>query len=438
MSLIDQFGAFSGVAPPTVQRPRAGSKRKYEEIVKKALGNQRAQNLQKLITETITQQMKRTFEDGGDYQQLAKVVDRFGSRLSKTERLLKCLGAHQQRYIERFQKCNTGSATSGAYNLSYYNRPGSQDYVLPVYLFDLTCVPNNVYRSDTAALTEAQPFPFRRLHRKQSTAAAFPQTHSYYTLPQTGTDSEGVATSTWGIEERSTATYSVGTSTMINWCDIRMMIYGASGRPSRVRVDLIQFTDDSVCPTAGYSSGGFNFTQSTEPSDGDGFNQEYKEWHDMWTNWCSSLIGNPIAKRGTGKKSPINVLYSKTFKFNPTSNTESDLRGHQCEFHLHYNMDKVHSYDQGGDREVLVDIDPGAGVINDAVPQLLAAEMVDPNKWSNNDRSLNSCFTAGRGRTYLVISGMTMEQNGPDADTDAAKAASFDLIVRRKRVQYHV
>lgn len=436
---IDAFGG----APATVLRPRAGLKRKGGEFVKRLTKQKLDQAIREAISQTVTGTMtKRVVEDAGaDYYQLTKYTDQFGKRLTKYERQYKTVAAHMQRYIERFQRCSAGNSTVGAYALSYF-RSGAAGtpYRMPVYLFDLTAVNNNVYVPDTGSLILCGGAVGSRLARDQGTGIVAPQRHSFFTEKIEGLGSEGTAVSQWTLEDRSTSTTSIGTSSLINWFDIRMMFYGACKRPSRVRVDIVRFTEDAVCPTALYQrlDNGNTYYQHVEPRDSELNEGDHKMWDDMWLQWTSQLIGNPISRRGTGKKAPIDVMYSKTFDFQPTVSTEDDRRGHQREFYLRYNVDKVHMYDEGGIQEVTTDIDPGVPVVNDAIPQVTADEMINPNKWSNNDRSLNSCFPANKGRTFLIVSGMTMEQNADGTDFDADKHASFDIILRRKRQQFHV
>lgn len=369
---------------------------------------------------------KIVLDSGANYQQLDKTVDRFGSRLSKVERYMKLLGSHSQRWVERWQRCNAGTANNGAFVLSHCaGDAGSTFYRYPVYLWDLTCVNNQVNRPDTGALELCYPVVGRRLCQRNDTTN---NRYNFFTESQLGRDSDDNADSAyWQLEETSTSVTSTGTRAMINWCDIRMLIYGATDRPSRVRVDLVQFEEDEACPLGSYfTAGGTNFVQNEEPDAVVVNSTEEKPWNDMWSNWTAPLVGNPITHRGSGKKHPIKVKYSKTFEFQPIDNGERDTRGHMREFHLRYNMDKVHSYTEGGEKEQA-----------NGIPDVLPEERYNPNEWSVMDRTLNSCFTAGRGRTYLVVSGVTMGRGAqPNGSIDIAP--SFDLIIRRKRSQIHV
>lgn len=359
------------------------------------------------------------------YAQLVRTKLEYGKVLSKTEKKMKMLGSKMMSWIERFQKVNPTAKQSGTFPLDFFRASAEDSAYLPLYTFDLTCVNNN-YRSSDGTVGPVYPYPFRRL-------AKDPGDGGYYTIENAGRDADNTKDVYWWTTERSITDDSpvnvARDKSMIEWVDIRLLLYGASRRPSAVTVELWQFNEDEFMPKCDMTrdpNAGVLVTQTieTEPATpvlGDEpawaiFNR----WQNMWHGVLDSQIGNPIGKRGLADKNPpFSVLYSRRFDFQPIDLQEGDATGHQQEVHFRYNMNKVCSYDR-----------------NPNSAQVTTAELDDANEWDRELAYKTSPFTVPKGRVFLVVRGVTMENASGAVGGVYTVAPSFDMVVRRKRTVF--
>lgn len=350
--------------------------------------------------------------DKGGYAQLTKARNgRSGRRVSKKAKMSKLLNSHTADYIERFQNVTALNTKTGAFTLDYASSPAGSDY--PMYFFDLTCV-NNAYSHQGGTVSNFTPYPFTRLLRGPN---------GFFHYQVAGKTAVDVSNFEWQVEKQphNFVTYSA-TKQFIEWVDIRMMLYGARKYPTYCFVEIWQFKDDLYAPRCIASSAATGAVVVEQPpalttAEGQQYNQFY-------VGQTDNLIGNPIGTRDLKEYALDKVAFkkfTKKFMFQPTLTTESDVSGHQMEFRLRHQVNKVCNYLQNPIDSADVPFYNVANVDED-----------NPNAWNTNNRSNLSPFINGKGREFLVIRGFA-PVNNIVSTLDSDNAISFDLMIRRKR-----
>lgn len=361
------------------------------------------------------------------YSQKKRVRAKGGSNPSKLDKMMKRIGALTDVQICRFQGLSdqiwVASGTEqypGYYPLGYYlSNVANSNAVLPYYMFDLTTALINRSVNTSGAANDYYGVPFYRLSRYNG----FNDKFNYQQI--SGRDSDNsVDQYRWQVERTADLITNTprnwGDKMYLEWADIRMQIYGARKAPTRVFVDIIQFTEEEYCPrkvivdTSGaqhFESQDASETASTDPA-------LFARWQNFHVAEVDRLLGNSIAKRGVKMPRGYNVLFSKIFDFEPVMTTEGDACPHNVQFELKYYIDKVINYVEKPQGDTLI----------------TTAEMIQPNEWDTSDygKTLTSCNP--KGRVYLRIRGEALKNEFTNTAEDKIcdYAASFDLMVRRK------
>lgn len=378
--------------------------------------------------EDFVTKRSRTMTVSVGTEQRKRVRAETGKKLSKTDKKLKIIGAHLQTYVDRFQGLgntllDTGEGRPGWYGGNYYHNqsitPGNA--ILPYYLMDLTCAHRN--RAEKADGTNQGGYygvPLMRLVRDNSSQA-------YQWYAQTGrTCDNDKDVYKWSTEQTpliQTEFNMPGDKAFIDWVDIRMNVFGATKCPVTAYVQLIQFKEEDFCP--GVYGSQFtgpdeivytleNDASALSSTDRDAWNR----WQNFWLSETDKLLGNPLSKRGLDKFKAYDVLFSRTFEFNPADKDDEDSTPNMCEFHLRYNMDKVISYIRNprGQSDITI------------------TEIANANEWDVHDANKTSVACNPKGRVYLKIAFQTPKNiwTAEGDLTDSHWAGSFDLMVRRK------
>jgi len=354
--------------------------------------------------------------DKGGYAQLTYDRVRAGKLLTKGSRLSKLVSSHTYDVVERFQHVTNLSSGAGAYSLNWDDSAATQNN-LPVYLFDLTCVKNRT--GDNVTISD--PRPFTRLYRNKTNVAQ--QVGAYYTVPVAGRNYDDSGNyEYWYPERQPNILSSIATEkALIEWLDLRFVLYGARKTPSWIRLSIVQFMDEEQTPGAYADNPNVPFVESgriTDPAD-----PAYNKWQTSWQGAVDNLTGSTITTRDLKEqKLNLRVKQTKLYKFNPTMTTESDISGHQVSVKMRYNMNKVCTYLE----------DPRSHA------QLVTAEETNPNEWPVYDAAMYTAHPAPKGREFLMITGycarpVSAYGTGTPTPIDADFAPSFDMLIRRKR-----
>lgn len=348
------------------------------------------------------------------------------------------VNSHISAVIERFQGCDIDGLLNGNFLLSFtrgYTGTVPNNVQLPVYLFEL-----NSCLNDEIAIggTPCAPCIAKRLVRSQGVSPVFDWNvvtgynydYSAANLPNS-----------WVVERSINSNPGkAGDMQFFEWFDIRMLITGARKVSGYVDVQLVQFTDEYTAPSQLVSGTGFGNTGTLIRGNGGGnIADNSTQFDDFWLKKTTSMLGNPIAIRGDYIKNPsaMRVLQSKRFKYQPTSTIQTDVTGHQTEYKMRYNYNKMVNFTDPYQGNQITDI-PGPST-NVA---LSVNELENPNEWTVSDQNnRTSCYPDPRKLVYLMVTGSAPSEVPVTPGTGIIPAAtldscaSFDLIIRRKRSQ---
>lgn len=331
----------------------------------------------------------------GAYNQWDTRKYRSGRRIPagvKNQRILKS-GIQTIRYqfkgLSGDPTTGAWSGDSGFYWLSNLRTSDGYDHVFPVYILNLTAVVND----------GVTPTPFYRLVGKTS-AIGTPLAFSW--SQRTGQNSNGGATPnllTIDAPGTSVTTTQPGAKSFLDWVRIRANLYGATSRPSRIRVAIVRFNDDDMLPERN--------VQSVQASNK----------HSLyWSGLTKRLISNPIATGNNPAQGAMRTVWSTVVDIDPTSTTESDPDPHMRTVDIFRRIGATMSYrgDTGAAATLGQLLDPAQGV-----------------QHSNSD-SFGNYPSKARDNLYLLITGVNFApQSGTftDASTTNATNSSFDLNV---------
>lgn len=373
--------------------------------------------------------------DSAGYVQLTRLKRTSGRKLARKAKLQKILGSLIQPVVTRFQNLQTLDAASGVCQLNFNpaaTSPGVSKY--PVWMFDLTSTFNQL---NDALGGLYYPNVLYRLTRNRLDAGGTESNNQYNCVPEVaGVSPDGsTATYTWNTERRPRAGCYPMASTIFEWMDIRLMVYGAKKKPTQVYVDLVQFPE-GMCP--GY----YAFTNTTgatdsvptaeEPSPWAGGDDDARKWNEMWLGYVDRLVTNPLNKRDAFNVPGPKVVQRQVLTFNPTASFEDDPRGHMKELRLFKNVNKRINYQWANEAPIFGDYNVAQGTVGVA-----PAVEGNPNRWDCNGwkPAVGSYFTscqvapAPKHRLFLMISATS----AVDAAFSADDHASFDFLIRRKQ-----
>lgn len=355
----------------------------------------------------LPKRQKTSVDPSGQYVQLRRSRSKGGKKLGKVDAISRLLHAHAGITIDRFQNVTNINDGAGAYPLTY-TAGGVDNRAFPFYIFDLTCL-KNVWGTGT---DQVDPYPFYRLYRENVNGR-------YWFLDQEGRTNQNVASYLWQPERQAALiTSNAKERAFLEWFDIKMVLYGATSCPSNIEVAIVQFTEEEMTPWLRGNIGASGFQVIEPDTAGVGAapsnTAQYNRWQTTWQGITDTLVGSTITQRNLAETSRVfKYKFRKTFTFNPTGQ-ESDPAGHQVEFKFKYLMNKVCDY-VGNPTEW---------------DEVSTANEGNPNYWPQFDTHKFSATPPNPGREFLMIKAFTPDYNPA---SPAAKAPSFDLMVRRKR-----
>lgn len=362
-------------------------------------------------------------QDKSGYVQLTNLGKRnTGRRCSRQKKINKLVEAQMLTRIDRFQYLAGTGAANGSYYLSWTKDAATANYYrYPLYLFDLTCLAENIGTSKLGTYPSTlYGCPFIRLSRQQGGV------NNYIWAVQAGRSNGDGGTDFWTPERVPYATTAANApyeKAFLEWADIRLSFWGAKNVPTTAEVMIVRFPLDNRNPSAWeYDGASYNdnnpvsATATTDPS-----NQEYNKF---WNCQTDNLIGSMNRLNGqAADQDGMTILYRKKISFNPTATYETDTAGHQYTMKLFHTLDSLCVYKSSPTNQT------GDGV------NVLDYENL--NKWYPENPVAGSCHTTLRNRTsrvFLMIKGFTptLSTNASATYGDPTVHASFDIMVRRK------
>lgn len=377
----------------------------------------------------------RRVGDVTPYMQITQTKVTRGKGIPKTVRFHKVVGSICQPLVTRFQRLSTMEAANGNNYLNYVAAVanGGSD-VFPVYAFDLTGTINS-YNNGASI---RYPAVMYRLHRTRNDGVLTDVGNRFYwdTLDcSNSTQPDGTSTAySWLCERKPRANcYPIG-RTFFDWIDARFMIFGATTKPVSVTIALASM--DEVYGPPGAHFGSLTATTDTQYTDPNvtmaGMEEKLREVNEYWMGFTDRLVSNPLNKRDAyniDQRKGVKIYDRKTFDIAPTSNFESDTRGHIKMYRYFKRLNRIVNYQNERSTTLAT---TNAANFNSGLPY---NKVADPNVWDSEGWTFNAddqgqrYNTHAKARLYILV-----YANSPVSGAGAsASHASFDFCIRRKQ-----
>jgi len=236
---------------------------------------------------TITRRRKYT-KDAGNTADYSKVTSNYGKAQPYVKKQLSIVNSNTEKTVWVFRAINKAWGQTGFHSLNC-NQPGGvlTSLFAPLHIYDLTCVPN---ANGTTAT--AQTVGYHLGFTNETTTASTIWTP--LTNNVTGSTQWIAMTSPHGNPERME-----GGQSYLEWANVKLLLYAQTQFPTKVKIDLVQFTRDTLVPSP---DGG------TSTPEADAF----------WQSLTHSYMWNPIH--------PVNGNYKKYLKVLKTVVVEMDAK----------------------------------------------------------------------------------------------------------------
>lgn len=329
---------------------------------------------------------KLTFGDAGGYNQFEARAYKTGAKKApvKVQRSLVDAVTVAQRL--RFQGVSDLKDGFGFYKLGHaYADATYDDY--PVYALNLCSV-------SQGATATGQPL-FRLRSNKTTNQLSWGV--------QSGQNGAGAAGSTWVHEDvaaASTTSRDLGRKSLLAWSNVKLCFAGKKQAPSRIRVQMVKFYKDEVCPE-------FTTVAADTPANLAAASADGQE---LWQSFLKPLITNPCSSQVRNKRPGMKVLKTWEILIDPTSTTESDVNPHQKFMKVFNRHDNILDFTA-------------------PVAKLTNADLDDPGKFAAAGTGYR-CYPQNlRSGIYLIISSMQQNYVASGGSMDNTLTASFDLNV---------
>lgn len=253
---------------------------------------------------------------GGATRQLTYEKRQYGRRpKSNLKQAFKILNSTTDSYILRWSRINdmrSADTPNGALTLANqqydYTISGTNysDMRYPVHLYDLTSCINA-----SSGGIESAAHPAFELCRVKNASDAFFGGFEFRRLM--GRAPNGNDYSAWNKQVvESFYEGTPGQRSILEWVDIKMMMYGTRKMPTKYYLDLVQFDELMDDPH-------HNLTLSNVSSTGKDQDEA------LYTYLTKPLIYNPISDTSIPSRKRYRILQSWTHEFNPDESTNLDI-----------------------------------------------------------------------------------------------------------------
>lgn len=272
---------------------------------------------------------------------------------------------------------------------------------LPLYLFDLSCVPQN-----GSAPNQLQMVGARML--AQSTGSGNNVDYKFTTvLSQAGSGaaiSGNLTTNQWLLDNSGAVVNGPGRADILKWLDIRLICIGGALVPTTFEISIISLNNDWLHPA---------WASQTNSSQGDNY-----QWgvarNAFWENEVNRFISSPITVINPQKSRGCTRHYVTKFTIQPKDTSSSMTEPAHKIFKLFQHLNRVQRYDWA---------QPSVVASSTANTQFVAGE------YPLNSAANNGTDVEPRKRLYLMIKATNQYPAG-----DNSVAPSFDLVMRKCHV----
>jgi len=236
---------------------------------------------------TITRRRKYT-KDAGNTADYSKVTSNYGKAQPYVKKQLSIVNSNTEKTVWVFRAINKAWGQLGFHSLNC-NQPGGvlTSLFAPLHIYDLTCVPN---ANGTTATAQTVGYHLGFTNETTTASALWtPLTNNV-----TGSTQWIAMTSPNPNPERME-----GGQSYLDWVNVKLLLYAQTQFPTKVKIDLVQFTRDTLVPSP---------DAGTSTVEADAF----------WQSLTHPYMWNPIH--------PVNGNYKKYLKVLKTVVVEMDAR----------------------------------------------------------------------------------------------------------------
>lgn len=395
----------------------------------KAIMNKRAQ------AEADRQTLRR---DAAGYIQRVRASRKDKKKVTRRSAALKMLTKGCVNLITRFQNLSNVGASLMPQYLNYQTGSSPGISVYPFYCFDLTGLANRTGPSNNFYRC---PNVLYRLKRSRNDAVATEVANKFYWDPVAAAAADGTLTTNTWLVERRPAHMQPNAKALLEWVEMKIGVVGPKSYPCKVVCQLVQF-DERFVPghyETSVNSGQIDTNQymnpgtkaEKDPAD-NGDEERTRVWNEFYIGLTDTSVSHPFNKRDAYNVKGLKVLSSQVMEFNPTSNYETDPRGHKKEFVWRKQFNRVCNYQWENNYKltfVEADTTPQAvPVVNEGNSNVWDTANPNPCRVSTDD-SIQSCVHP-KARIFLLIYAES-PVNGAAAE---ANHAGFEFQIRRSHM----
>jgi len=295
----------------------------------------------------------------------------------------------------------------GSYALLNFNTlnvssTGAFTQLMPLHVFDLTCVPN----VNNATITNPTPATQLVFTGTCASAGVYPVSlvnHGNLS----GRLADGVTTSTsWVVQKSQQTNTSIdsypGPAAIHEWSQIKLFCYGAKQQSTRFKIQIVQIKDESYGP--------LEIAQGSDPSV-TVFNASAARIN-FWQGMASASFKHPMATTSTDYKTNIKIIKEYDFIVDPTTLIEErpDV-GHSKQVSIFVPMFRKSNYN--------------------SLSTGLDSNLSDQDNFTV-ENGLNECYLKPKARIYLIVQATNTLVTHPDSLPTVNMTPSYDLVIRNK------
>lgn len=350
--------------------------------------------------------------NGGGTHQYTRSAYKVGQRYrASTSKIVR---TEKKQLIYRVHAVNQYSTDKGVNSIINYRNTtaGNLETYFPHWVCDLTSCINRSGGVTRFGGTWYRPKYGETLQQltwepmRSSTAGGVNQTNYSWNIEHNEPD----------VDTNSNAFAAVvpGERSILEWADIRLMLYGATTSTTKFEVSLIQFTDEDFNPQVEYPI--VVTTAATNPT-----GAVWTDAHGIqcYQEWMRPYMFNPIFPGSDIRnKTIIKYLSRKIITLSPTLTTHRDNTPSTHEFKMFWRPNRLCNY----------------GYDENTAPPMSGAAMID-DQLNIVDDSIRAYVTP-KARVFLSIRALVPPSSGttvPDEISGTAGLqATFDSCIRVK------
>lgn len=347
---------------------------------------------------------KVKINDMGVYQQSRRYQYRNGKRNGKLSRALKLVKAQTQKMLLRYANISDEAEPFGSTFIR--NAVLTEDNTIrryPIHIFNLFSLNQGI----TGAPSEYSAVPGFELRGIAATGQLF-------WAPIVAKAIDGVTDSlVWSKIQNSSTTTQAGRHSLIDWTRIRLHMYGKKKEPSFIKISLVKFDEDEVCPDFQ-----LNVTTGISPTLG-------VEAYDFWSARLKPLVSSQIAsKPQTIYRKQMKVLKEYFVNIQPidaaAETSASDNRGHIKILDIFNRWSRVNDYQT-------IASDTDEGVQTDA-------QLADPDFMGPINLGYGGYLRDKQRAVFLLIESVSPSQlaSGTSGAIASERAVSYDFNIEAK------